>query len=175
MKSGVVVPVHKGSGEDPLQANSYRGVTLSSVVSLLERLESVFQEVKIPHPNSQEGIMCWCHSDYSRSYVEIPKKWEQGFHVPLWPSKSIWTSCFAWESCTMWGEWEMFATDQKLIWGDSVKSSRRVGYYLSSTLWRGGSVLSTAPASHGPPTDSLSEIKCESLYQQLLCGWISTC
>ena len=44
LKRGVVVLVYKGSGKDPLQVESYRGVTLSSVVTkvleflVLERL-----------------------------------------------------------------------------------------------------------------------------------------
>ena len=33
LKRGVVVPVYKGSGKDPLLVDSYRGVTLSSMVA----------------------------------------------------------------------------------------------------------------------------------------------
>ena len=57
LKSGIVVPIYKGSGKDPLLVNNYRGITLSSVVSkvleslLLQRLELVFQEANIPHRN----------------------------------------------------------------------------------------------------------------------------
>ena len=53
----MVVPVYKGSGKDPLQVESYRSVTLSSVVTkvleflILERLQMVFLEASIPHPN----------------------------------------------------------------------------------------------------------------------------
>ena len=32
-KSGLVVPVYKGSGKDPLKTDSYRGITLSPVFS----------------------------------------------------------------------------------------------------------------------------------------------
>ena len=32
LKVGIVVPVYKGGGKDPLQVNSYRGITLSSMV-----------------------------------------------------------------------------------------------------------------------------------------------
>jgi len=32
-KSGLVVPVYKGSGKDPLKTDSYRGITLSPVLS----------------------------------------------------------------------------------------------------------------------------------------------
>ena len=57
LKRGVVVPVYKGSGKDPLLVESYRGVTLSSVVTkvleflVLERLHIVFLEAYIPHCN----------------------------------------------------------------------------------------------------------------------------
>ena len=33
LKEGVVIPVYKKQGKDPLQMNSYRGITLSSVLS----------------------------------------------------------------------------------------------------------------------------------------------
>ena len=33
LKRGVVVPVYKGSGKDPLRVDSYRGVALSSMVA----------------------------------------------------------------------------------------------------------------------------------------------
>ena len=57
LKCGTTVPVYKGGGRDPLPPDSYRGITLSSVVSkvlemlLLNRLETVFVEANIPHPN----------------------------------------------------------------------------------------------------------------------------
>jgi len=48
LKRGVVVPVYKGGGKDPLRVDSYRGVTLSSIVAkvleflCLDRLQMVF-------------------------------------------------------------------------------------------------------------------------------------
>ena len=62
LKVGIVVPVYKGGGKDPLQVNSYRGITLSSMVGkvleflLLERLVMVFQEADIPHVNQTAYI-----------------------------------------------------------------------------------------------------------------------
>ena len=56
-KSGLVVPVYKGSGKDPLRADSYSGITLSPVFSkvleflILDRLELVFMEANVPHLN----------------------------------------------------------------------------------------------------------------------------
>ena len=57
MKRGVVVPVYKGGGKDPLKIDSYRGITLTSMVAkvleflLLERLHCVFLEAGLPHIN----------------------------------------------------------------------------------------------------------------------------
>ena len=57
LKRGVVVPVYKGRGKDSLRTDSYRGITLASMVVnvleflLLECLESVFLEAGLPHIN----------------------------------------------------------------------------------------------------------------------------
>ena len=56
-----VVPLHlciyKGNGKDPLNADSYRGITITSVIAqvleflILERMECIFLESRIPHIN----------------------------------------------------------------------------------------------------------------------------
>ena len=57
MKRGVVVPVYKGGGKDSLKIDSYRGITLTSMVAkvleflLLEHLHCVFLEAGLPHIN----------------------------------------------------------------------------------------------------------------------------
>jgi len=57
LKRGLIVPVYKGSGKDPLRMDSYRGITLTSIIAqvleflLLERLECVFVEAGLPHVN----------------------------------------------------------------------------------------------------------------------------
>ena len=57
LKSGVIVPIYKGGRKDLLKVDSYRGITLTSMVSkvldflLLERLELVFTKVDLPHVN----------------------------------------------------------------------------------------------------------------------------
>ena len=57
LKRGVIVPVYKGGGKDPMRTDSYRGITLTSMVSkvleslVLERLESVFVAAGLPHVN----------------------------------------------------------------------------------------------------------------------------
>ena len=59
LKVGLVVPVYKGSNKDLLNMNSYRGITLSNVISkvleflLLERMRSIFHEANVPHLNHQ--------------------------------------------------------------------------------------------------------------------------
>lgn len=57
LKVGVVCPVYKGQGKDPLNPNSYRGVTLTSVLNktmerlFLNRLQSLLSDQQIPHKN----------------------------------------------------------------------------------------------------------------------------
>ena len=57
LKRGIIVPVYKGGGKDPMRTDSYTGITLTSVVSkvleflLLKRLEMVLMEVGLPHVN----------------------------------------------------------------------------------------------------------------------------
>ena len=57
LKEGFIVPVYKGGSKDPLRVDSYRGVTLTSVVAkvleflFLERLRLVFMEAGLPHVN----------------------------------------------------------------------------------------------------------------------------
>jgi len=67
LKRGVVVPVYKGGGKDPLRVNSYRGVTLSSIVAkvleflCLDRLQMVFLEADLPHVNQtayRKSVSC---------------------------------------------------------------------------------------------------------------------
>ena len=56
-KRGVIVLVYKGGREDPLNIDSYNGITLTAMVGkvqeflLLERLESIFLEVGLLHIN----------------------------------------------------------------------------------------------------------------------------
>ena len=48
LKTGLTIPVYKGGGKEPLDVNSYRGITLNAVVSkvleflILERLDPLF-------------------------------------------------------------------------------------------------------------------------------------
>ena len=57
MKCGVVIPVYKGAGKDPLNPSNYRGITIASVVCklleslLLSRLQLVYADANIPHLN----------------------------------------------------------------------------------------------------------------------------
>ena len=67
LKAGVVVPVYKGKGKDPLIPNSYRGITMSSVIAktleivLLKRMSPILDEIGFPDMNQtafQKGISC---------------------------------------------------------------------------------------------------------------------
>ena len=56
-KYGSITPVYKGGGKDPLDKNSYRGITVTSVLAklleylILERLNVVLLESGVPHVN----------------------------------------------------------------------------------------------------------------------------
>ena len=67
LKQGLIVPVYKGGGKDPLRVDSYRGVTLTSMVAkvleflFLERLQLVFMETGLPHVNQsayRKAVSC---------------------------------------------------------------------------------------------------------------------
>ena len=51
------IPIYKGNGKDPLNADSYLGITITSVIAkvleflILERMECIFLESGIPHIN----------------------------------------------------------------------------------------------------------------------------
>ena len=53
----ILSPVYKGAGKDPLERGSYRGISVTSVISklletlILLRLELHLQELGIPHSN----------------------------------------------------------------------------------------------------------------------------
>ena len=57
LKLGIVTPIYKGGGRDPLDTSSYQGITLTSVIAkileslVLERLQVVLMEKGLPHPN----------------------------------------------------------------------------------------------------------------------------
>ena len=63
----MIIPVYKGKGRDPLDPNSYRGVTLSLVVSkclekvILHRMEIQLKEAGFPHLSQtayQRSVSC---------------------------------------------------------------------------------------------------------------------
>lgn len=57
LKQGITIPIYKGGGKDPVDVNSYRVITLNSVISkaleslILDRLEPLFMKADLPHPN----------------------------------------------------------------------------------------------------------------------------
>ena len=67
LKRGVVVPVYKSGGRNSLKLDSYRGVTLTSMVGkvleflLLKECGWVFFEENLPHVNQtayQKSVSC---------------------------------------------------------------------------------------------------------------------
>ena len=61
LKLGIVTPIYKGGGKDPLDTNSYRGITLTTVLTkvleslILNHLRDVLLEEGIPHLNQTTG------------------------------------------------------------------------------------------------------------------------
>ena len=57
LKSGIVIPFYKGSGKDLLSLNSYRGITITSMISKkfeslpLSHMEPTFDDAGITHMN----------------------------------------------------------------------------------------------------------------------------
>ena len=70
LKPGILVPVYMGSGKDPLMMDSYRGITLTSVVAevleflILGRMDGLLLEAGIPHIAKPDGLqkedLCRC-------------------------------------------------------------------------------------------------------------------
>ena len=67
LKLGITIPIYKGRGKDPLNTNSYRGITINSAISkvletlILDRLEPLFMEAGVPHPNQlayRKSVSC---------------------------------------------------------------------------------------------------------------------
>ena len=67
LKEGVVVPVYKEKGKDPLIPSSYRGITMSSVIGktleivLLKCMSPILDEIGFPdmnHTAFQKGMSC---------------------------------------------------------------------------------------------------------------------
>ena len=67
LKEGIIVPIYKGRGKDPLLVSSYRGITLSSVIAklfeviILRRLSPCLGEAGFPDISQtayQNGMSC---------------------------------------------------------------------------------------------------------------------
>ena len=66
-KTGVVIPIYKGKGRDPLLPTSYRGITLTSVIaktfeySILDRMLPILRDRNLPQLTQiayQHGVSC---------------------------------------------------------------------------------------------------------------------
>ena len=66
-KAGIIIPLYKGKGKDPLSTDSYRGITLTSVLAksfefvLLDRILPTISDLNIPHLTQtayQKGVSC---------------------------------------------------------------------------------------------------------------------
>ena len=66
-KKGILIPIYKGKGKDPLIPTSYRGITLTSVIAktfenlLLDRMFPILRDRNIPQLTQtayQRGVSC---------------------------------------------------------------------------------------------------------------------
>ena len=67
LKGGLIVPIYKGKGKDPLLTSSYRGITLSSSIVklfeiiILQRLSPLLEDMCMPdilQTAYQSGLSC---------------------------------------------------------------------------------------------------------------------
>lgn len=60
--NGIVIPIYKGKGRNPLDPNSYRGITLTSTIAkcfekiILNRMTPILEEQGFPHPSQTAYI-----------------------------------------------------------------------------------------------------------------------
>ena len=86
LKAGIVVPVYKGGGKDPLKVDSFRGVTLTSTQAkvleflIMERLQLLLLEAGFPHIKSvsiqERDVLC-------RDNLCNPGQYMSGIHLPV--------------------------------------------------------------------------------------------
>ena len=86
LREGVILPVYKGKGKDPLLMENYRGITLSSVmvklfeIILQQRLSPLFEDIGFPDISQtayQSGLSCG-HAIYATQEVLLTQIREGG-------------------------------------------------------------------------------------------------
>ena len=124
LKRGVVVPVYKGGGMDPMRRDSYRGITLISGPGIPNAGEARFC-VRGSRPTAcqpiglQKGcVLCRCHLCDTRSDSQVSQRRKPRIHVPVRSTKSI-RLCrvprAATEAVRRWCEQEDVETTEKLV------------------------------------------------------------
>ena len=85
-KEGIILPIYKGQGKDPLLQTSYRGITLTSVMAktfefgLLDRLLPTISELNVPlltQTAYQKGVSC-SDGEYPILLSRLKKCWFNG-------------------------------------------------------------------------------------------------
>ena len=193
-KSGLVVPVYKGSGKDPLKTDSYRGITLSPVFSkvleflILDRLEMVFMECNVPHGNQsayKKKVSC---ADAIFANQEVIARYLKGgsrVYMCLYDLQKVFDSIEypvllnrlydlgvngkCWRIIKSW--YENASCKVKLdegVFSESYPVERGV---------KQGSVLSPALflLVMAPPTFKTPKLSSGPVNQQLLCRWLPAC
>ncbi len=83
LKLGVICPVYKDNGKDPLDTNSYRGITLTPVLSkvlellVVSRLQFILVEQGIPHLNQTGFVKKVSCSEAIFSTLEVIAQYAQ--------------------------------------------------------------------------------------------------
>ena len=94
LKRGVIVPIYKGGGRDPLKTDNYRGITLTTMISKVleflvpEILETVFVSAGLPHINQSAYRRAVSCADTGGS-GQIPQRRKLGVHGPVRPAEGI--------------------------------------------------------------------------------------
>ena len=93
LKQGIVIPCYKGKGKDPLIPTSYRGITLLSVIKVLEkiilnRMRPFLEELGIPHRNQtayQTNVSCIdaIFATHESVAYYISQTWKQSLRLLL--------------------------------------------------------------------------------------------
>ena len=81
LKFGVIIPLYKGKGKDPLLCNSYRGITVYSNLTklleiiILERMQPLLEERGLPLPQQtayKKGVGC---EDAHGNFKALQEEW----------------------------------------------------------------------------------------------------
>lgn len=153
LKDGLVVPVYIRQGKYPLLVSSYRGITLSSVLSknfliiLLQCLSSLLDEHGFPDQlQTAYRFMHGCYLCHSRDPYKSPLRWWTGLPLSNWHWKSFRLSGVSYPTTTSLqyrDQWEVLEINKKVVYQLNQSCSCPPSTScLNHSLVKQGSVLS---------------------------------